>query len=115
MVSPFSEYHNETSSQCDQNFGPAVASGLCVNSHDPFDFTPLFEQSIMILGPSVFFLLAFSLRWVQLYSQTRKVLRVGLLGHTKVVSKWNASLLFSNRSLFNGLARDGWSYLECCD
>ncbi|OLN96257.1 Multidrug resistance-associated protein 1-like protein 3 [Colletotrichum chlorophyti] len=56
--------------ECESSFGPAAS--VCSNR---FDFTLLFEQSLMDIGPSVVLLLALPLRLQQLWRQRRKVLR----------------------------------------
>ncbi|KAL3301816.1 ABC transporter [Colletotrichum asianum] len=55
---------------CEGSFGPAAS--VC---SDRFDFTLLFEQSLLNIGPSAALLLALPLRLQQLLRQRRKVLR----------------------------------------
>ncbi|KAL2883225.1 hypothetical protein SGCOL_001416 [Colletotrichum sp. CLE4] len=55
---------------CEGSFGPAAT--VCSNR---FDFTLLFEQSILNVGPSAVLLLALPLRLQHLLHQRRKVLR----------------------------------------
>ncbi|KAF4918158.1 ABC transporter atnG [Colletotrichum viniferum] len=55
---------------CEGSFGPAAS--VC---SDRFDFTLLFEQSLLNIGPSAALLLALPLRLPQLLRQRRKVLR----------------------------------------
>jgi ATP-binding cassette subfamily C (CFTR/MRP) protein 1 len=63
----------------DDTFGPGVQG-----CRDNFDFTLLFEQSVMSIGPSILFLLFFSIRIWQLYRQDAKVLS-SLLSWMKLV------------------------------
>ncbi|KAF4835570.1 ABC transporter atnG [Colletotrichum tropicale] len=55
---------------CEGSFGPAASA-----CSDRFDFTLLFEQSLLNIGPSAALLLALPLRLQQLLRQRRKVLR----------------------------------------
>ncbi|KXH55487.1 hypothetical protein CSAL01_13474 [Colletotrichum salicis] len=55
---------------CEGSFGPAAT--VCSNR---FDFTLLFEQAILNIGPSAILLLALPLQLQQLLRQRRKVLR----------------------------------------
>ncbi|KAI3559180.1 ABC transporter [Colletotrichum abscissum] len=59
-----------TIAECEGSFGPDAT--VC---SDRFDFTLLFEQSIMNIGPSAVLLLALPFRLQQLLHQRRKVLR----------------------------------------
>ncbi|KAF9873913.1 ABC transporter [Colletotrichum karsti] len=59
-----------TLADCDASFGPVATA--CGNR---FDFTLLFEQSLLNIGPSAVLLLALPLRLRQLLRQRRKVLR----------------------------------------
>ena len=55
---------------CNDNaFGPAIS-----DCHGAFDFTLLFEQSILSIGPSALLLLLGPLRLYQLYGSTVKTL-----------------------------------------
>ena len=54
----------------DDSFGPTVT-----NCRGDFDFTLLFEQSIMSIGPSAILLLLFPLRLMQLLQQDMKTRR----------------------------------------
>ncbi|KAL0938516.1 ABC multidrug transporter [Colletotrichum truncatum] len=56
--------------ECDSSFGPTAT--FC---SDRFDFTLLFEQSLLNIGPSAVLLLALPLRLQQLFRQRRKVLQ----------------------------------------
>ena len=78
----------------DDSFGPVVRVGTCEDTRDVFDFTLLFEQSIMSVGPSVLLLLAVPLRWLQLRSQSRKTKRGENWASAKLVSY--TILLLSN-------------------
>ncbi|KAK2770130.1 ABC multidrug transporter [Colletotrichum kahawae] len=55
---------------CEGSFGPAASA-----CSDRFDFTLLFEQSLLNIGPSAALLLALPLRLQQLLRQRRKVLQ----------------------------------------
>ena len=63
----------------DNVFGPQVNG-----DSDTFDFTLLFEQSILTIGPSALLLLVFPLRIAHLYQKDIKV-RPGLLLVLKLV------------------------------
>lgn len=65
---------------CEGSFGPAASA-----CSDRFDFTLLFEQSLLNIGPSAALLLALPLRLQQLLRQRRKVLRHPL-NATKIVT-----------------------------
>jgi hypothetical protein len=97
MASPLFGVRDYTGLQChhSQGFGPVVGNGSRANERDSFDFTLHFEKSILSIGPSALFLLAFPLRWFHLRSQSRKIKKNGLLGLTKVVSKLLVSFYFS--------------------
>jgi hypothetical protein len=69
-------------------FGPSAGNGTCVaDSRDHFDFTLLFERSVMSIGPSVLLPLAIPFRWLQLHSQTRKTKRGEVWGGVKLVRR----------------------------
>ncbi|OHE98497.1 ABC transporter [Colletotrichum orchidophilum] len=70
--------------ECEWSFGPVAT--LCGNQ---FDFTLLFEQSILNIGPSAVLLLVLPLRLQQLFHQRRKVLR-----HPSNVAKIAACIVF---------------------
>lgn len=61
-------------------FGPSEAAH-CTNS---FDFTLLFEQSVLSLCPSVLFLLSFPFRGVQLHRASLKA-RAGIIAWAKLI------------------------------
>lgn len=66
---------NDTTSACwqQEGFGPAVGSRPCARKGpDMFDFTLIFEQSMMSILPSVSLLLVVPLRCIQLKSRPRK-------------------------------------------
>jgi hypothetical protein len=63
------------------DFGPAQST----HCQDKFDFTLLFEQSILSIGPSVLLLLVYPLRLLLLRSKSRSVVRPGVLAWTKLV------------------------------
>lgn len=60
--------------------GP-IQAAHCTNS---FDLTLLFEQSVLSLCPSVFFLLSFPFRGVQLHRASLKA-RAGIIAWAKLV------------------------------
>lgn len=90
MESSLIEVLQYNTSQCwpNEGFGPLVDVTPCPggSGRDGFDFTLQFEQSIMSIGPSVLFLLAVPLRWLQLQRQSRKTNGGEILGQGKVVS-----------------------------
>lgn len=59
----------------DDSFGPALQACRSGVGRNDFDFTLLFEQSILSILPSAFLLLAAALRNVQLFSGPKKVKR----------------------------------------
>jgi hypothetical protein len=61
-------------------FGPASR-----NCQDDFDFTLLFEQSIMSIGPSALFLLVFSFRIAQLLKKKTVKVKKHILYALKLV------------------------------
>lgn len=73
-----------TIAECEGSFGPAAT--ICSNR---FDFTLLFEQSILNIGPSAVLLLALPFRLQQLLHQRRKVLR-----HPSNVAKIATCIVF---------------------
>jgi hypothetical protein len=60
---------NEIAVCSDNSWGPVV-EGQCRGG---FDFTLLFEESLLSIGPSTVLLLAIPLRILQLYRRNRKV------------------------------------------
>ncbi|RDW69977.1 hypothetical protein BP5796_08374 [Coleophoma crateriformis] len=60
---------NSTACWSSDGFGPVANVQTC--GKDTFDFTLVFEQSIMSIGPSAVLLLVAPLRWIQLQSQRR--------------------------------------------
>ena len=70
VMSTFMVSDNTTLQACQNNFGP-TASG-CRND---FDFTLLFEQSLLSIGPSALFLLLMPIRTLQLSKKSYKVRR----------------------------------------
>ncbi|TVY60887.1 ABC transporter FUM19 [Lachnellula suecica] len=86
MNSSILELGNTTGLPCYQlqGFGPTAGNASCGDARDSFDFTLQFEQSILSIGPSALFLLAFPLRWLHLRSQSRKTTKGGLLSVSKV-------------------------------
>ncbi|GKT40556.1 ABC transporter ecdL [Colletotrichum spaethianum] len=56
--------------ECEGSFGP-----VAIGCNDRFDFTLLFEQSLLNIGPSAILLLVLPLRLRQLFGQRRKVLQ----------------------------------------
>lgn len=75
---------NITGCWSNDSFGPVIAHDSC--GRDEFDFTLVFEQSVMSIGPSAILLLALPLRWLQLRSQCWKTKKVGIWGWIKLVS-----------------------------
>ncbi|OJJ46205.1 hypothetical protein ASPZODRAFT_152404 [Penicilliopsis zonata CBS 506.65] len=65
----------------DDRFGPQVNDGC----RGDFDFTLLFEQSILTIGPSALLLLVFPIRIRQLWQQSAKTLPT-LLHKTKLIA-----------------------------
>jgi len=66
----------------DDVFGPVVSG-----CRQDFDFTLLFEQSILTLVPAALLLLVAPLRLLQLYKANAKT-RPALVGQIKLVSCW---------------------------
>jgi hypothetical protein len=72
-------YHGQLLPQnADDQFGPIIA---CAHT---FDFTLVFEQSILSIGPSAIFISLSLLRFSQLRKTNVKITR-GILGYAKVV------------------------------
>ncbi|PQE21513.1 ABC multidrug transporter protein [Rutstroemia sp. NJR-2017a BVV2] len=80
----------------DNLFGPRVEP--CERQ---FDFSLLFEQSILSVGPSTLFMLLLSLRIPQLYRETRKTLP-NLLGCVKLVISCHPIITISANNVSNG-------------
>ncbi|KAI5198310.1 hypothetical protein E4T39_06866 [Aureobasidium subglaciale] len=62
------------------DFGPAQSP----HCQDGFDFTLLFEQSILSIGPSALLLLVYPVRLFQLHSRSKPVARPGVLAWIKL-------------------------------
>jgi hypothetical protein len=87
MASSFHRIANDTQCWQHEGFGPTVGNGPCAATRrDTFDFTLLFEQSVMSIGPNVLLLLIAPLRWIQLQSQPQKTAIGDVTGWLKVVS-----------------------------
>ncbi|GJC82527.1 ABC transporter atnG [Colletotrichum liriopes] len=67
--------------ECEASFGPVAT--VCSNR---FDFTLLFEQSMLNIGPSAALLLALPLRLQQLFRRRQKVLRQNPLDAAKIAA-----------------------------
>jgi ATP-binding cassette subfamily C (CFTR/MRP) protein 1 len=82
--------YNSTSAICgDDTFGPAIGNCESGAVRGDFDFTLLFEQSVLSILPSALLLLVVPWRSLQLASQSRKVRKHSSHG-LKIVSKSNS-------------------------
>lgn len=74
----------------DNDFGPLIRG-----SRDDFDFTLVFQQSILAIIPSTLLLLAASIRLYQLLGATRKKARDGSIYAKQVTQSNRSSLRYS--------------------
>ena len=89
---------NSTSVPCsyivDDSFGPAV-----IACRGGFDFTLLFEQSILTIGPAALFLLLSPFRLWQLVKEERKISTQWMLWVKQVGGKMECSHVYAKLNL----------------